>query len=164
MKIEISIRHSTKHDAETLMALYAEPQNYANTLQLPFPNLQKWESFAENASPNFYSLVAEVDGQVVGQIGLDVFTSPRRKHVGNIGMGVLAQWQGKGIGSALLEAMCDLAFNWLALKRVELEVYTDNPTAIALYEKYGFDIEGTAKQYAFRNGEYVDVYLMAKVV
>ncbi|WP_444928219.1 GNAT family N-acetyltransferase [Microbulbifer sp. TRSA002] len=47
---------------------------------------------------------------------------------------------------------------------MELEVYTNNEQAIGLYKKYGFEVEGTAKNYAFRNGEYADVYLMAKVV
>jgi putative acetyltransferase len=40
-------------------------------------------------------------------------------------------------------------------------VYTDNAAAIALYKKFGFEIEGTHRRYAFRNGEYVDAYSMA---
>ena len=73
-------------------------------------------------------------------------------------------YQGKKVGSKLLEAILDLATNWLAITRIELEVYTDNQAGIALYEKFGFYIEGTAKSYAFRNGEYVDVYFMAKAL
>jgi L-phenylalanine/L-methionine N-acetyltransferase len=47
--------------------------------------------------------------------------------------------------------------------RVELSVYTDNAAGIALYEKFGFEIEGTHHRYAFRNGEYVDAYSMARI-
>lgn len=104
------------------------------------------------------------DGLIVGQIGMEVYTAPRRKHVSNIGMGVSETHQKKGIGSKLLEAMLDLAVNWLAIRRIELEVYIDNVSGKALYEKFGFEVEGEAKQYAFRNGAYVDVYYMAKVV
>lgn len=72
-------------------------------------------------------------------------------------------YQNQGIGSKLMEAMLDLAENWLNLKRIELTVYTDNAPAIHLYEKYGFAIEGTMRKYAFRDGQYVDVHAMAKI-
>jgi putative acetyltransferase len=62
-----------------------------------------------------------------------------------------------------MEAALDLADNWLNLTRVELTVYTDNAAGIALYEKFGFEIEGTHRRYAFRNGEYADAYSMARV-
>ena len=43
-------------------------------------------------------------------------------------------WQGRGVGTALMEPLLDLAANWLMLLREELEVYADNERAIALYE------------------------------
>jgi putative acetyltransferase len=159
----MNIRSSVSNDAAAIMAIYQQPCCYSATLQLPYPSLDKWQAFLDADNPHFYSHVVEVDGTIVGQIGLDVMTNPRRKHVANIGMAVDQHWQGKGIGKALLDSMLVLANNWLAIKRIELEVYTDNQTAIALYEQFGFVIEGTAKGYAFRDGEYVDVYLMAKV-
>lgn len=72
-------------------------------------------------------------------------------------------YQNRGIGSQLIEAVIDLGENWLNLMRLELTVYTDNPSAIHLYEKYGFVIEGTLRKYALRAGTYVDAYAMAKV-
>lgn len=52
-------------------------------------------------------------------------------------MAVRDDWQGKGVGSELMEAALDLAENWLNLTRVELSVYTDNEAGIALYKKFG---------------------------
>ena len=69
----------------------------------------------------------------------------------------------KVIGTALLKELVDLAENWVGVTRIELTVYTDNAAAIALYEKLGFVIEGTSRNYALRNGEYVDVYQMARL-
>ncbi len=51
---------------------------------------------------------------------------PRRRHVGEIGMAVRDDLQGRGVGTALMRAALDLADNWLDLARVELTVYTDN--------------------------------------
>lgn len=61
-----------------------------------------------------------------------------------------------------MQAATDLTNNWLNLQRLELEVYCDNSPAVRLYKKFGFEIEGTMKGYAFRAGEYVDVYAMAR--
>ncbi|GAC16672.1 GNAT family N-acetyltransferase [Aliiglaciecola lipolytica] len=159
----MNIRHSEKADIAQIKHIYEQTVNYANTLQLPYPSLDTWESFLAEKPENFYSLIATNDNQIVGQIGIEVFTKPRRKHVANIGMAVLPDKCNQGIGSALLKAAIELLENWLAVTRIELEVYTDNAHAVALYEKFGFKKEGTAKQYAFRNGEYVDVFLMARV-
>jgi len=60
-------------------------------------------------------------------------------------------------------ACLDLADNWLSLTRLDLRVYVDNAPAIALYEKFGFEIEGTHRRFALRNGEYVDAHVMARL-
>lgn len=78
-------------------------------------------------------------------------------------MAVHEQWQGRGVGTALLAAAIDLADNWLNLLRLELTVYTDNEAAIHLYRKSGFETEGTLRHYAFRDGVLVDAYAMARL-
>jgi GNAT superfamily N-acetyltransferase len=63
----------------------------------------------------------------VGSLSLE--TSPTRwrmRHVGSMGMAVRDDWQGKGVGTALMEAALDLADNWLNLTRIEVTVYVDN--------------------------------------
>ena len=64
---------------------------------------------------------------------------------------------------ALMQAAVDLADKWLNLRRLQLEVFTDNGPAIRLYEKFGFAVEGTLVDFAFRDGQFVDVYLMARL-
>lgn len=78
-------------------------------------------------------------------------------------MAVRDDWHGKGAGSALMQAAVDMADRWLNLVRLELEVYTDNAPAIRLYEKFGFVKEGVHKQYAFRDGSFVDAFAMARL-
>jgi putative acetyltransferase len=62
-----------------------------------------------------------------------------------------------------MRAGVDLADNWLNLTRLELEVYTDNEAAIRLYERFGFEVEGTLRQHAFRDGQYVDSHMMGRL-
>ncbi|MCF3096389.1 GNAT family N-acetyltransferase [Aeromonas australiensis] len=159
--MQITIRHAEPADAPALRDLYAMPNAQAGTLQLPFPTLGVWQQRLEQSG--VVALIAEVEGQLVGQIALHVEPNPRRKHVASIGMGVRDDWAGKGVGSALLGAVLEMADNWLNLHRIELTVYTDNEAAQALYRKFGFAEEGRARDYAFRQGRYVDALYMARV-
>jgi putative acetyltransferase len=78
-------------------------------------------------------------------------------------MSVRDDWHGKGVGTALMRAIVDLADNWIGYRRLELTVYTDNAAALALYRKFGFDVEGTLRDYSYRDGRYVDAYTMARL-
>ena len=136
----------------------------AGTLQLPLPSVEMWRKRLADFAAEDYLLVAEANGEVVGNCGLHVASrSPRRRHAGYIGMSVRDDWHGKGVGTALMSAVVDIADNWLNYRRLELTVYTDNEAALALYRKFGFAIEGTLREYSFRDGEYVDAYTMARI-
>jgi putative acetyltransferase len=78
-------------------------------------------------------------------------------------MGVAVAWQGKGVGSMLLAAALEVADNWMNLRRVELTVYADNEAAIGLYRKFGFETEGLMRDYAVRDGRWVDTLAMARL-
>ena len=100
---------------------------------------------------------------MVGEAGLSGCSRPRLKHVGSLGMMVHPEFWGQGVGSALMEAMMDVADNYLMLVRVELEVFTDNQRAIRLYERFGFETEGVRRMAAVRQGRYADLQVMARL-
>ncbi len=160
----ITIRRAEPSDYEAVHKIFSGPKAVRGTLQIPFPSAEMWRKRLAEPPEGLYFLVACVDNEVIGQIGLHTFPSrPRRRHVGEIGMAVRDDWQGKGVGTALMQAAIDLADNWLNLSRLELEVYTDNEPAVKLYQKFGFKIEGTAVQHAFRDGQFIDSYRMARL-
>jgi len=103
-------------------------------------------------------------GEVVGGAGLHpVGTSPRRRHVMAIGIHVAPRAQGRGVGAALMQSLCDYADRWLGLLRLELSVYTDNLRAQSLYRRFGFVDEGVRRCDALRDGVYVDTLAMARL-
>lgn len=159
----IHVRAREPRDVEALTAIFTCPGVVAGTLQLPYQSVEARRERLAQQAPDTYSLVAEVDGCVVGSLGLHLESAPRRRHCGNFGVVVHDDFQGRGVGTALMAALVELGDNWLGLRRIELSVYTDNAPAIHLYEKFGFVTEGTARQYALRRGEYVDAYLMARL-
>ncbi len=162
--MEVKIRHAKPADYRDLCEVYSQPEVVAGTLQIPLPPEDLWKNRLAETPKNSYVLVSEVEGRVLGNLGLFVSTnSPRRQHSAYIGMAVHDEWHGKGLGKAMLEAALDLSDNWLNLSRLELTVFVNNQRAVGLYEKFGFVREGVLTKYAFTNGEYQDVYSMARI-
>lgn len=164
--MEIKIRAFEMNDWEDVAELFLAPNCRWGTLQMPYQSRDQIKHKLATAPPESHKLVAVInDGQkqkVVGMVSLQTYRG-RRAHVGALGIFVHDNYQNQGIGSKLIEAVIDLAENWLNLKRLELTVNTDNSSAIHLYEKYDFVIEGTLRKNAFRAGTYIDAYTMAKI-
>jgi L-phenylalanine/L-methionine N-acetyltransferase len=161
--MEVTVRKAEPSDAEAIWKCYTAPLVIRNTLQLPYRSLESVREQLTKSGEGDHVLVAVIEGEVVGVIGLHTSSRPRLNHKGEIGMMVRDDWQGKGVGAAMVRAVIDLADKWLNLARIELTVFTDNEPAIALYRKFGFEIEGTLRKYAFRDGEFVDAYSMARI-
>lgn len=163
----IIIRRARTSDAAAIAQIMAEPEVYAGLLQMPYPDAALWEArLNETCAPGKVDvfLVAERDGQVVGSAGLHpAGTRLRRRHVMMLGISVAPLAHRQGVGSALMQALCDYADGWANVLRLELTVFTDNVAAIALYRKFGFVIEGTQRAYALRDGRYVDSHMMARL-
>ena len=160
---EAIVRRAEPGDAEALCRVFAGTRAVSGTLQLPYPSVEAWRRRLSEPSESVHSLVAVVEGEVVGGLGLTVSDTPRR-HVGESGMAVRDDRQGIGAGTALMEAALELADRWIGLTRIELHVYTDNEQAISLYKRFGFVVEGTHHAFALRDGSYVAAFSLARHV
>lgn len=76
---KIVVRQAELRDAAALREIYAQPRAFAGTLQLPCPSERLWETRLAGNPDNLYAFVAELDGKVVGNLGLDACTNPRRR-------------------------------------------------------------------------------------
>ena len=165
----VTIRRATPADAAGFARVMCDPAVYPGLMQLPFNNEHQWrERLAESTGAGKLDLVlvAERDGTIVGNSGLHLNAAPhfaRRRHAAAIGIAVAPEAQGQGVGTALMQAMCNYADRWIGLLRLELTVYVDNAPAIALYKKFGFEIEGRFRGYAMRDGVLVDAFTMARI-
>ena len=50
------------------------------------------------------------------------------------------------------------------LRKLDLSVQVRNERAVHLYQTLGFEIEGLRKRGVYKEGEYLDVYLMGKLI
>jgi len=105
-----TIRRAEPSDYEAVQQIFSGPKAIWGTLQSPFSSVEQWRKRLAEPPEGLVSLVACVESEVVGQLSLQTFpTRPRRRHVGHIGMAVRDDWQGKGTGTALMQAAIDLA-------------------------------------------------------
>jgi L-phenylalanine/L-methionine N-acetyltransferase len=162
-KPTILIRPQRLEDVAAMHNILRHPMVARTTLQIPSLEYgAAVERFSDSASYR-HRFVAEVDGRVVGSASLSARQNPRSKHCGGLGMMVHPDYWGMGIGSRLMAQLLDMADNWLNLQRVELEVNIDNPAAIHLYEKFGFEIEGTKRFQSIGDGRWVHSHFMARI-
>jgi len=98
----------------------------------------------EKCGPIFYPVH---EARVVGWCDIFPFKNPRLCHRGGLGIGMYSDFRRKGTGSLLVRETLIKAKQF-GLEKVELNVYTENIAAIALYRKL--------------DGKYFDCLSMAK--
>lgn len=162
--IPVTVRHAEPEDYMALHHIFADPQVMYWTSAMPFTPLARLRRQLTDPSEGHYGLVACIGEAVVGTLACIVLPIPRARHTGHLSLlAVAPAWQRRGVGAALMQAVIDLADNWLNLARLELMVFSDNGRAINLYRAFGFVTEGTHRRYAFRAGRYADMDTMARI-
>jgi ribosomal protein S18 acetylase RimI-like enzyme len=137
----------------------ARERNYLALLEAP-PEADTRNYVRQNIAERVPHFVALADGKVVGWCDVAVRPRPTQRHSGILGMGVIRDYRGQGIGRSLMQATLAAA-KARGLRRIELTVRVDNEPARRLYESFGFATEGLCKRHMHVDGEFVDSWLMA---
>ena len=163
----VHIRRARLEDAEAFAVTMSDPAVLPDLLQLPYVDAADWRArLADSLKPGEPRLVvvAEVGGVVVGNAGLGHGSVQlRRRHAMVLGIAVNATHWRRGVGQALMTALIDWADNWAGVLRIELQVFSTNTGAQALYRRHGFVVEGQHRGFALRDGVYADVVSMARL-
>ena len=158
----LTFRPMEVSDAAEMAAHLSSPGVVWGTLQVPYTQTAVWSArLAANVPGRVVDFAVLRGGAFVGSGGLFGSGLWRERHAATLGMSVSDEVQGQGVGSALLRHLLAAA-DELGLSRVELEVYTDNVRAIALYTRLGFVPEGVLRGEAWRDGGYADALVMGR--
>jgi RimJ/RimL family protein N-acetyltransferase len=155
----IEIREATLADVDRLVELLvavAGEGRWIGTEAPVYRDRRRRRMVEEVEGEHAIVLVAEADGELVGELGLQL----ARYGVADLGMLVAAGWRGRGVGAALLAEAVDRARKAGAHK-IALQVWPHNAAAIALYERFGFEREGYLRRhYRRRSDELWDAIVM----
>ena len=166
--MNFKIREAQSEDASALVAymqiLTAEPNIYIVNSPGEFKlTPEQEETFIHNIAEadNSVFLVAESEGEIIGSVLLRGSDRKAIHHTAMLGISVAKGWRNAGVGNALMQAAVEWAKSSGVLKRIELNVFTENQPAIHLYEKYGFVVEGRRRKAIYRDGKIQDNFIMA---
>lgn len=135
---------------EEIYLLFVKAPPYEKTKTFVLKNI-------ETGNPQFVAINHK--NQLVGWCDICRNEFPGTGHVGHLGMGLLPESRGRGIGKNLICTTIEAAFR-SGFERIELEVFSSNLNAKALYETVGFQLEGTKRNARILNGKSVDSVIM----
>lgn len=143
-------------DSETKFMLYDQGERTTTTENIK-------EKIKNSQDTKSLVLVAEQSGNIAGFLWADRQSANRIRHCAYIVIGILKDYRGMGIGTQLFDKL-EAWSRTSGITRLELTVMKHNETAVGLYQKKGFEIEGIRKNAMTVDGEYVDEYYMGRVL
>ncbi|MBS2967865.1 GNAT family N-acetyltransferase [Metabacillus sp. KIGAM252] len=159
--MNLIIRPSQKKDMQQLMELDRLIWDSTTT-----PVLLHWDSAGvyEKSYPEGQQTVAADGDRIAGYISykhpVDI---PSNRHVFDMAIGIHPDYQGRKVGSRLMEHLRQTAREQ-GVRKISLRVLSTNEKAIAFYKAIGFKEEGRLHEEFFLDGKYVDDLLMYKMV
>ena len=170
---KVIIRPAQAQDSQVMLdyarAIFEEDEFFVTTLddvsdelnlEKSRERIQKFQGKAGNIL-----LVAEVNGDIIGQIHINNGPRKRIRHVGQIALSILKQYRGIGLGTVLFNCIIDWAKQDELIEKLALGVFANNHRAIGLYKKMGFVEEGRRpREFKIAPNQYLDNLLMYRFV
>lgn len=158
--IEITpLKEAYFHGLWQALDTVAREKRYLAFLQAP-PQPDAFSFYQNIVAHDLCQYTAIHNNRVVGWCDILPALGESRAHIGVMGIAVIPAFRHQGIGTKLIEAT--LAKAWQkGLSRIELSVRVDNQNAKALYERFGFVVEGVSRNGFCVDGKFHDAYTMA---
>ncbi len=161
-----TVRPATPADAEAICRIYNQGiEDRIATLETELRTPEERRQWMAARGPRHPVIVAENErGEVVGWGSLNVF-NPREayRHVADFSVYVERAHRGKGVGSAVLTRLTELARQH-GFHKMVLSAFPWNAGGMALYQKHGFRTVGIYREQGLLDGRWVDTVVMEKLL
>ena len=154
---KVKLRELRPQDLPDIMEYVNDYDTYSTfTDSVPRPKTEAFQTCWMEGSTREDLLtfaIADIEtGEFAGTIQLREINHRARRSLFSIILKPGAQ--GKGYGTDALRVLLRFAFDEMNLHKITLLVYENNESGRRLYEKVGFQYEGTLRQQIYRQGEY----------
>jgi len=160
----VVLRTLESKDVELLVE-YLNNENVTRylTTRIPQPYTPKDASWwVQTGSKTGITRAIDIDEDFVGVIGITIGEYENLRSAA-IGYWVSEKYWGKGVATEAVGQMTDYVFSNTEIVRLFAPVFNPNRASMRVLEKCGYSLEGVLTKAVFKNGEYFDEYLFAKV-
>ena len=167
LKPNFTLRHFKNGDQDSLVENANNIKIFKNVKDtFPYPytyaDADWWIEFCKETDKPATSLAIDIDGKVIGGIGIIIGTDVQRV-TAEIGYWLGEKHWGKGIVVEALKQMTDYVFqNFPDLMRLWAAVFEHNKPSMRVLEKAGYEFEGIRRKAAIKNGVVIDEYIYVK--
>ncbi len=162
----VTIREATRKDAGALITAvgtYLSTSPHLITTVEEFnPTSRSEARWIEGMAreSNSLLLVALHRKTIIGNLTLKGEARKKIRHNATLGVGIIPEWRGQGLGRLLIESAVQWARDSSVLENLWLQVFSGHTQGIELYEKLGFEKTGVQQKYVLYKGEYTDSITM----
>lgn len=161
----VHLRAMEPEDLDLMYAIENDPELwYVSNFSVPYSKYVLKEYIANSQYDMFADkqlrmmVVRNTDDRVVGTIDITDFAPLHRR--GEVGIGILREYQGNGYGKEALEMLCNYIFNFLHLHQLTAHIAADNERSLHLFKSCGFKECGLLKEWWAIKDTFKDVILL----
>ena len=138
----VTLRPMVKEDREKLMDFFHRVDDRdLMFLRSDVRNLKVIDHWIENIDyRKVFPLLAEVDGKIIGDATLHMRQVGWKRHLGNVRVVVAKEYQGRGLGTLLINELVELAPEF-GLEILVAEIHLQSQTALQTFKKAGFSVK-----------------------
>jgi RimJ/RimL family protein N-acetyltransferase len=165
---QIHLSEVRSSDKDALIAYLNDRDIYDRTLRIPFPYTQndadEWlgvvaKNTQQQGQPVTLAIRSGNDA-LLGACGFDGF-QVGKSHRAEIGYWLAKPFWGRGIMTAVVQRVCQHAFEDFGLGKITAHVFSHNPASARVLEKCGFQEEGYLRKHYVKDDKFIDARLLA---
>lgn len=165
---QIHLSEFRRSDGPAYIQHLQEKEIYDLTLRIPFPyteaDFRAWMEIVETTTNEQgravrWAIRDEAEF-LIGGCGFDGLQIGK-SHRAEIGYWLAKPYWGRGIMTAVVRRLCDLATAELGVTKITAQVFAGNLASAKVLEKCGFQQEGYLRKHHLKDGQYLDAKLFA---
>ena len=160
---DFTLRPITLNDAQGYLECHQDKEAEKSLISTPKNIVEAKKEIKYLINKGALNFAIEVNGNFIGFISLESHYDPRNKHAAIVNYVINHKFRGKGLATKAVKIVTDYGFKKLKLKRISGICRTFNKASARVFEKAGFKLEGILKKNKYKNGEYLDDMLWAKI-
>jgi ribosomal-protein-alanine N-acetyltransferase len=165
---QVHLSEFQSSDKDALTQHLNDRDIYEHTLRIPFPytdaDADEWLALAAKITKQqgrpVHWAIRTTDDTLIGGCGFDGI-QVCKSHRAEVGYWLAKPFWGRGIMTAVVQRVCQHAFEEFGVAKLTAHVFPHNPASARVLEKCGFQQEGFLRKHFLKDGKFIDARLFA---